>query len=87
MSQYLYNTVTGCTIMSKKKFIKDMLPIPTESKFILHDTWIALYVSLNAIEKSQEKGQTRLRESSGGICSLVNRTTASFSWEVLLLVV
>lgn len=47
MSQYLYNTVTGCTIMSKKKFIKDMLPIPTESKFILHDTWIALYVSLN----------------------------------------
>lgn len=47
MSQYLYNTVTGCTIMSKKKFIKDIIPIPTNSNFILHDTWIALCVSLN----------------------------------------
>lgn len=47
MSQYLYNTATGCTILSKKKFIKDIIPIPTNSKFILHDTWIALCVSLN----------------------------------------
>ncbi len=45
-SQYLYNTVTGCTIMSKKKFINFILPIPKESQYIIHDTWIGLIVSI-----------------------------------------
>lgn len=43
---YLYNCVTGCTVISKKKFIKDILPLPTTSKYLLHDHWIALMVSL-----------------------------------------
>lgn len=44
---YLYNCVTGCTIISKKEFIKKILPLPTKSKYLLHDHWIALMVSLN----------------------------------------
>lgn len=45
--QYLYNCVTGCTLMSKKKFIDMMIPIPTESKYAIHDTWIATTVVNN----------------------------------------
>lgn len=44
---YLYNCVTGCTILSKKKFIKKILPLPTISKHLIHDHWIGLIVSLN----------------------------------------
>ena len=29
---YLYNCVTGCTVLSKKEFIEKILPIPTDSK-------------------------------------------------------
>lgn len=42
---YLNNFVTGCTIISKKKYIEDILPLPNESKFVLHDYWIALIIS------------------------------------------
>lgn len=44
--QYLYNCVTGCTLMSKKKFIEKIVPIPTDSKYVIHDTWIGLIVAL-----------------------------------------
>lgn len=44
---YLYNCITGCTIISKKKFIKDILPLPCKSKYLIHDYWIGLIVSLN----------------------------------------
>ena len=44
---YLYNCVTGCTVLSKKKFIDKILPLPTNSKFLIHDHWIGLIVSLN----------------------------------------
>lgn len=44
---YLYNCVTGCTILSKKKFLDKILPIPNESKHIYHDYWIALMVSIH----------------------------------------
>lgn len=44
---YLYNCVTGCTIMSKRKYIEKILPIPYQSKYVAHDHWIALVVSLN----------------------------------------
>lgn len=43
---YLYNCVTGCTLLSKKEFIKDILPIPHNSKYMLHDFWIATMVAL-----------------------------------------
>lgn len=54
--QYLYNCVTGCTIMSKKKFLKLILPLPTDSKYAIHDTWIACTVAnLGKIEYLNEK--------------------------------
>lgn len=43
---YLYNCVTGCTILAKKETIKEILPLPTTSKRVLHDHWIGLMVSL-----------------------------------------
>lgn len=44
---YLYNCVTGCTILSKKAYIDKILPLPQNSKFLIHDHWIGLMVSLN----------------------------------------
>ncbi|MFR2534521.1 MAG: glycosyltransferase family 2 protein [Clostridia bacterium] len=44
--QYLYNTVTGCTLLSKKEFLDKILPIPTISNYMIHDYWIALMVSV-----------------------------------------
>ena len=54
--QYLYNCVTGCTLMSKKKFIDLILPLPTLSKYAIHDTWIACTVVNNGkVEYLEEK--------------------------------
>lgn len=54
--QYLYNCVTGCTLMSKKKFLNLILPIPTDSKYAIHDTWIACTVANNGkVEYLDEK--------------------------------
>ena len=44
---YLYNCVTGCTMLSKKEYIKKILQIPSESKYIVHDHWIGIMVALN----------------------------------------
>jgi len=44
---YLYNCVTGCTILSKKETIEKILPLPTNSKYLIHDHWIGLMASLN----------------------------------------
>ena len=44
-SLYLNNFVTGCTIIAKSEQIKDVLPLPNTSKYILHDYWIALIIS------------------------------------------
>ena len=46
LMEYLYNTITGCTLMSKKSFLDKILPIPTDSKYVIHDSWIGLVVSL-----------------------------------------
>lgn len=46
-SLYLNNFVTGCTIISKKELIEKVLPLPTTSKYVLHDYWIALIISQN----------------------------------------
>lgn len=46
LMQYLYNCISGCTLMSKKSFIKDIVPIPTDSKYVIHDSWIGIVVSL-----------------------------------------
>jgi len=44
---YLYNCVTGCTILAKAETIKEILPLPTNSKYLIHDHWIGLMVALN----------------------------------------
>lgn len=44
--QYLYNCITGCTIMSKKKFIEKIIPFPTNSKYLIHDMWMGLIVAM-----------------------------------------
>lgn len=44
--QYLYNCITGCTILSKKEFLNRILPLPANSKYMLHDYWMGLIVSL-----------------------------------------
>ena len=46
-SLYLNNFVTGCTIISRKDLIKDVLPLPNTSKYVLHDYWISLIISQN----------------------------------------
>ena len=43
---YLYNCVTGCTILAKKEIINKVLPLPQESKYLIHDHWIGLMASL-----------------------------------------
>lgn len=43
---YLYNCVTGCTVLGKKEFIEKILPIPTISKYLIHDHWIGLMMSI-----------------------------------------
>lgn len=45
--QYLYNCITGCTILSKKKYLDKIMPIPSNSKHMLHDYWIGLMISLD----------------------------------------
>lgn len=44
--EYLYNCVTGCTMICRTSKLKDILPFPND-KNILHDYWIALITSLN----------------------------------------
>ena len=43
---YLYNCVTGCTIVARKELLHKILPIPDNAKTVLHDYWIALITSI-----------------------------------------
>ena len=42
---YLNNYVTGCTIIAKSDNLKDVLPLPKDTRFLIHDYWIALMSS------------------------------------------
>jgi len=44
---YLDNCVTGCTIISRKKFLDLILPLPSTTKYLVHDYWIALVISMH----------------------------------------
>lgn len=44
---YLYCCVTGCTVMLKKKWISKIIPIPKDSKHLIHDHWIGIIVGVN----------------------------------------
>ena len=59
---YLYNCVTGCTIMGISKLINKILPIPTNSKHVLHDHWIALVSSMNGKIAYLPEGTIKYRQ-------------------------
>ena len=42
----LNNYITGCTIVSKKELLKYVLPIPKNTKYMIHDYWIAIVTAL-----------------------------------------
>ena len=44
---YLYNCITGCTILAKTEMLKKILPIPKTSKHMIHDYWIAVITAVN----------------------------------------
>lgn len=44
---YLYNCITGCTVLSKSKYINKLLPVPVKSKYVIHDHWLGIILSLN----------------------------------------
>lgn len=44
---YLNNFITGCTMLAKSEYIEKFLPLPKDSKYVLHDYWIALVMSQN----------------------------------------
>lgn len=43
---YIYNCVTGCTILAKKETTQKILPLPKKSKYLIHDHWIGLMASI-----------------------------------------
>lgn len=45
--QYIYNCITGCTMLSKKQWLDRILPLPTNSKYMIHDYWIGMIIALN----------------------------------------
>ncbi|MBR3152595.1 MAG: glycosyltransferase family 2 protein [Clostridia bacterium] len=60
--QFLYNCVTGCTLMTKKKYLVDILPIPNESEYVIHDFWIPLITSFNGKIKYLNKPLIKYRQ-------------------------
>ena len=43
---YIYNCVTGCTVLAKKETIEKIVPLPQKSKYLIHDHWIGLMTSI-----------------------------------------
>lgn len=43
---YLYNCVTGCTILGKTSMLDKILPLPNTSKYVLHDHWIGIITGI-----------------------------------------
>lgn len=68
-SLYLNNYITGCTMLVKSKWLDKILPLPTKSKYILHDYWTALIVSrfgkITCIEEPQVKYRQHISNSIG----------------------
>lgn len=76
---YLYNCVTGCTIMGTSKLINKILPIPTNSKHVLHDHWIALVSSMNGKIAYLPEGTIKYRQHNNnqiGIKHTTNKNTS-----------
>lgn len=76
--EYLYNCVTGCTIISKKKFISKILPIPVISKYAIHDTWIATVIVNNGKVKYLDEKTVKYRQHGNNQVGS-NKPTHKFS--------
>ena len=59
---YLYNCVTGCTILGKKSMLDKILPLPDSSKYVLHDYWIAIMSSIYGKVAYLEKPYIKYRQ-------------------------
>lgn len=59
----LNNYITGCTILSKKEFLKYILPLP-EAKYIIHDYWISIVVSAKGKISHIDKPYIKYRQHS-----------------------
>ncbi len=59
---YMDNCVTGCTLMSKRKFLPLILPLPSSTKYLVHDYWIALVVILNGKFSYMEEKYIKYRQ-------------------------
>lgn len=64
---YLYNCVTGCTILAKKETINYILPIPTESKYCIHDHWMGIMVAINGTLAYMPEKYIKYRQHGGNV--------------------
>lgn len=60
----LNNYITGCTIVTEKKFLKYILPLPKKSKYVIHDYWIAIILSLKGKISYIDKPYIKYRQHS-----------------------
>lgn len=77
----LNNYITGCTILSKKKFLPYILPIPKNSKYIIHDYWIAIVISLKGKISYLEKAYIKYRQHSNNQVGYRRKSKEIKSWE------
>ena len=52
---YLYNCVTGCTVLAKSSTIELILPVPVDTKYVAHDHWISAIVGMTGKLAYMEK--------------------------------
>lgn len=72
---YMDNIVTGCTLLSKSKFLELIFPLPTESKYLIHDYWIALAVMINGTFSYLEKPYILYRQHGNNIVGTERKST------------
>lgn len=59
---YLYNCVTGCTVLAKSDFLEKVLPLPTNSKMVIHDYWIGIIYALSGKLAYMEEKYIKYRQ-------------------------
>lgn len=62
---FLNNYVTGCTIISKKECLDKILPFPKNTKYLIHDYWIALVISQTGRIAYMDEPLLKYRQHSG----------------------
>ena len=76
---FLRNCVTGCTIISKSEYIKDIIPIP-ENGQVIHDWWMTLMVAQKGKIVYLDEPTIKYRQHSDnqiGIYGMKNRINSA----------